>query len=134
MDNTITLKDYILYSGNLFKCIFKRTTILQAKVQSFDIGDIIKDRIIKMMEELINDTLTLEMETKLEYPSGFPHSTYWGEVRMYIDKYRTHPWQMYKECRERLGNGIYAAFVLYYARGLQEDLQCLEGWAQQVRI
>lgn len=134
MDITISLDTYILYSGNLLKCIFKRTAILQAKVKSFDMPEIIKDRIVQSMEEVLNDTITLDMETKLEYPSGFPHTTYWGEIQTYIDKYRNQPWQIYKECRERLGNGIYASFLLYYARGFQEDLQCLEGWAQQVRI
>lgn len=97
-------------------------------------SEIIKDRIYQSMEEVINDSLTLEMETKMEYADGFPHATYWDEIGTYINKYKTQPWEIYKECRERLGNGVFAAFLLYYARGLMEDIKTLEGWANQVRI
>lgn len=134
MDITINLETYIQYSGNLFKCISKRTTIMQAKVESFSVSDILKDKITKGMEELINDTITLQMETEMKYEKGFPHSTYWQEIKLYLEKYKTQPWEMYRQTRNQIGSGLLASFIQWYAIGLTEDLRALETWASEVRI
>lgn len=132
---TLTLQQYVTYAGNLFKCMWKRTTILQAKIQTFKgLSDIALAQIQKSMQEHIEDTLTLEMETSMEYKNGFPHDTYWDEIRIYIEKYRSQPWQLYNQMRNNVGNGCYAAFFRWYAQGIDSDLKTLEIWAQEVRI
>lgn len=132
---TLTLQQYVTYAGNLFKCMWKRATILQAKVQTFKgLSDIALAQIQKSMQEHIEDTLTLEMETSMEYKNGFPHDTYWDEIRIYIEKYRSQPWQLYNQMRNNVGNGCYAAFFRWYAQGIDSDLKTLEIWAQEVRI
>ena len=135
MLNEITLSQYITYAGNLFRCIFKRTAILQKKVEGFnEISVIAKQQIIDSMQEVLEDTQTLELETELHYEDGFPHSTYWQELRIYIDKYKAHPWALYNDMRNRGVCGLNTSFLLYYAKGLVEDIQVLEGWAEEVRI
>lgn len=135
MLNEIALNQYITYAGNLFKCIFKRTAILQKKVEGFtDISVIAKQQIIDSMQEVQEDTQALELETEMHYEDGFPHSTYWQELRIYIDKYKTQPWALYNDMRNRGVYGLNASFLLYYAKGLVEDIQVLEGWAEEVRI
>lgn len=135
MLNEITLNQYITYAGNLFKCIFKRTAILQKKVEGFSgISVIAKQQIIDSMQEVLEDTQTLELETEMQYENGFPHATYWQELRIYIDKYKTHPWALYNDMRNRGVYGLNTSFLLYYAKGLVEDIQVLEGWAEEVRI
>lgn len=135
MLNEITLNQYITYAGNLFKCIFKRTAILQKKVEGFSgISTIAKQQIIDSMQEVLEDSQTLELETEMLYLSGFPHSTYWQELRIYIEKYKTQPWALYNDMRNRGVHGLNTSFLLYYAKGLVEDIQVLEGWAEQVRI
>lgn len=132
---TISLGQYITYSGNLFKCMWKRATILQAKVQTFKgLSVIALDQINKSMQEFIEESLTLEMETCMEYENGFPHDTYWSEIQLYIDKYKNQPWQLYNQMKNNIGNGCYAAFFRWYAQGIAEDIKTLETWAQQVRI
>lgn len=132
---TISLEQYITYAGNLFKCMWKRATILQAKVQTFKgLSVIALDQINKSMQDYIEETLTLEMETCMEYENGFPHDTYWSEIQLYIDKYKSQPWQLYNQMRNNVGNGCYAAFFRWYAQGITEDIKTLETWAQQVRI
>ena len=135
MLNEITLSQYITYAGNLFRCIFKRTAILQKKVESFSgISTIAKQQIIDNMQEVLEDTQTLELETEMHYENGFPHETYWQELRIYIDKYKTQPWALYNDMRNRGVYGLNTSFLLYYAKGLAEDIQVLEGWAEEVRI
>lgn len=135
MINEINLEQYRTYAGNLLKCISERTIILQAKADKFEnLSAIMEQKIHQSMQEVIEDSVTLEMETLLEYTNGFPHETYWSELRIYIDKYKNQPWQLYNEVRERMGNGLYAGFLLYYAKGVQEDMRTLETWASEVRI
>ena len=135
MLNEITLNQYITYAGNLFRCIFKRTAILQKKVEGFSgISVIAKQQIIDNMQEVLEDTQTLELETEMQYENGFPHATYWQELRIYIDKYKSRPWALYNNMRNRGVYGLNASFLLYYAKGLVEDIQVLEGWAEEVRI
>lgn len=136
MDNTISLDRYIIYAGNLLRCIFKRTTILQKKASEFkNCSMIAKEQIQASMEEVINDTLTLEMKTCLDYTKvGFPHKTYWPELRIYIDKYKQQPWNLYNQMKNNIGNGIYASFFRYYVVGLVNDITTLEIWASEVRI
>ena len=132
---TISLEQYITYAGNLFKCMWKRATILQAKVQTFHgLSQIALDQTNKSMQEYIEETITLEMETCMTYENGFPHTTYWSEIQLYIDKYKSQPWQLYNQMRNNVGNGFYAAFFRWYAQGIVEDIKTLETWAQQVRI
>lgn len=132
---TISLEQYITYAGNLFKCMWKRATILQAKVQTFKgLSVIALDQINKSMQEYIEETLTLEMETCMKYENGFPHDTYWSEIQLYIEKYKNQPWRLYDQMRNNVGNGCYAAFFRWYAQGIVEDIKMLETWAQQVRI
>lgn len=135
MLNEITLNQYITYAGNLFRCIFKRTAILQKKVEGFSgISIIAKQQIIDSMQEVLEDTQTLELETEMQYENGFPHATYWQELRIYIDKYKTRPWALYYDMRNRGVYGLNTSFLLYCAKGLVEDIQVLEGWAEEVRI
>lgn len=135
MLNEITLNQYITYAGNLFRCIFKRTAILQKKVGGFSgISVIAKQQIIDSMQEVLEDTQTLELKTEMQYENGFPHATYWQELRIYIDKYKSHPWALYNDMRNRGVYGLNTSFLLYYAKGLVEDIQVLEGWAEEVRI
>ena len=132
---TLTLQQYVTYAGNLFKCMWKRATILQAKIQTFKgLSDIALAQIQKSMQEHIEDTLTLEMETSMEYKNGFPHDTYWDEIRIYIEKYRSQPWQLYNQMKNNVGNGCYAAFFRWYAQGIEKEKKTLEIWAQEVRI
>lgn len=132
---TISLEQYVTYAGNLFKCMWKRATILQAKVQTFQgLSQIAFDQTNKSMEEFIKETITLEMETCMKYENGFPHTTYWSEIQLYIEKYKRQPWQLYNQMRNNVGNGCYAAFFRWYAQGIVEDIKTLETWAQQVRI
>lgn len=132
---TISLELYVTYAGNLFKCMWKRATILQAKVQTFQgLSQIAFDQTNKSMEEFIEETITLEMETCMKYEDGFPHTTYWSEIQLYIEKYKSQPWQLYNQMRNNVGNGCYAAFFRWYAQGIVEDIKTLETWAQQVRI
>lgn len=132
---TISLEQYITYAGNLFKCMWKRATILQAKVQTFHgLSQIALDQTNKSMQEYIEETMTLEMETCMTYENGFPHTTYWSEIQLYIEKYKSQPWQLYNQMRNNVGNGCYAAFFRWYAQGIVEDIKTLETWAQQVRI
>lgn len=132
---TISLEQYITYAGNLFKCMWKRATILQAKVQTFHgLSQIALEQTNKSMQEYIEETITLEMETCMKYENGFPHTTYWNEIQLYIDKYKSQPWQLYNQMRNNVGNGCYAAFFRWYAQGIVEDIKTLETWAQQVRI
>lgn len=132
---TISLEQYVTYAGNLFKCMWKRATILQAKVQTFQgLSQIAFDQTNKSMEEFIEETITLEMETCMKYENGFPHTTYWSEIQLYIEKYKSQPWQLYNQMRNNVGNGCYAAFFRWYAQGIVEDIKTLETWAQQVRI
>lgn len=132
---TISLEQYVTYAGNLFKCMWKRATILQAKVQTFQgLSQIAFDQTNKSMEEFIEETITLEMETCMKYENGFPHTTYWSEIQLYIEKYKSQPWQLYNQMRNNVGNGCYAAFFRWYAQGIVEDIKTLEIWAQQVRI
>ena len=135
MLNEITLSQYITYAGNLFKCIFKRTAILQKKVEGFSgISNIAKQQIIDSMEEVLEDSQSLELETEMHYEEGFPHATYWEELKIYIDKYKTQPWNLYAEMKNRNINGLYSSFLYYYAKGLVDDIILLEGWASEVRI
>lgn len=132
---TISLEQYVTYAGNLFKCMWKRATILQAKVQTFQgLSQIAFDQTNKSMEEFIEETITLEMETCMKYENGFPHTTYWSEIQLYIEKYKSQPWQLYNQMRNNVGNGCYAEFFRWYAQGIVEDIKTLETWAQQVRI
>lgn len=132
---TLTLEQYVMYAGNLFKCMWKRGTILQAKVKTFKgLSDIALSQIYKSMQEFIEDSLTLEMETCMKYENGFPHDTYWSEIRLFIDKYKNQPWQLYNQMKNNIGNGCYAAFFRWYAQGIDSDLKTLETWAQEVRI
>lgn len=132
---TISLEQYVTYAGNLFKCMWKRATILQAKVQTFQgLSQIAFEQTNKSMEEFIEETITLEMETCMKYEDGFPHTTYWSEIQLYIEKYKSQPWQLYNQMRNNVGNGCYAAFFRWYAQGIEEDIKTLETWAQQVRI
>lgn len=132
---TISLEQYITYAGNLFKCMWKRATILQAKVQTFQgLSQIAFEQTNKSMEEFIEETITLEMETCMKYEDGFPHTTYWREIQLYIEKYRSQPWQLYNQMKNNVGNGCYASFFRWYAQGITEDIKTLETWAQQVRI
>lgn len=132
---TISLEQYVTYAGNLFKCMWKRATILQAKVQTFQgLSQIAFEQTNKSMEEFIEETITLEMETCMKYEDGFPHTTYWTEIQLYIEKYKSQPWQLYNQMRNNVGNGCYAAFFRWYAQGIVEDIKTLETWAQQVRI
>lgn len=132
---TISLGQYVTYAGNLFKCMWKRATILQAKVQTFQgLSQIAFEQTNKNMEEFIEETITLEMETCMKYENGFPHTTYWSEIQLYIEKYKSQPWQLYNQMRNNVGNGCYAAFFRWYAQGIVEDIKTLETWAQQVRI
>lgn len=132
---TISLEQYVTYAGNLFKCMWKRATILQAKVQTFQgLSQIAFEQTNKSMEEFIQETITLEMETCMKYENGFPHTTYWSEIQLYIEKYKSQPWQLYNQMRNNVGNGCYAAFFRWYAQGIVEDIKTLETWAQQVRI
>lgn len=132
---TISLQQYISYAGNLLKCLYKRTIILQARVTEFKLySEITKEKITKSMQELIEDSITLEMETTMKYEGDFPHSTYWEELRLYIDKYKQQPWSVYNDLKNHIGNGAYAAFLLYYAKGVRDDIQTLETWATEVRI
>lgn len=135
MLHEITLNQYITYAGNLFRCIFKRTAILQKKVEGFSgISVIAKQQIIDSMQEVLEDTQTLELETEMQYENGFPHTTYWQELRIYIDKYKSHPWALYNDMRNQGVYGLNTSYLLYYAKGLVEDIQVLEGWAEEVRI
>lgn len=132
---TISLEQYVTYAGNLFKCMWKRATILQAKVQTFQgLSQIAFDQTNKSMEDFIEETITLEMETCMKYENGFPQTTYWSEIQLYIEKYKSQPWQLYNQMRNNVGNGCYAAFFRWYAQGIVEDIKTLETWAQQVRI
>lgn len=132
---TISLEQYVTYAGNLLKCMWKRATILQAKVQTFQgLSQIAFDQTNKSMEDFIEETITLEMETCMKYENGFPHTTYWSEIQLYIEKYKSQPWQLYNQMRNNVGNGCYAAFFRWYAQGIVEDIKTLETWAQQVRI
>lgn len=132
---TLTLERYVTYAGNLFKCMWKRATILQAKVQTFNgLSEIALAQTYKSMQEFIEDSLTLEMETCMKYENGFPHATYWDEIRIYIDKYKKQPWQLYNQMKNNVGNGCYASFFRWYAQGIDSDLKTLETWAQEVRI
>lgn len=132
---TISLEQYVTYAGNLLKCMWKRATILQAKVQTFQgLSQIAFDQTNKSMEEFIEETITLEMETCMKYENGFPHTTYWSEIQLYIEKYKSQPWQLYNQMRNNVGNGCYAAFFRWYAQGIVEDIKTLETWAQQIRI
>ena len=132
---TISLEQYVTYAGNLLKCMWKRATILQAKVQTFQgLSQIAFDQTNKSMEEFIEETITLEMETCMKYENGFPHTTYWSEIQLYFEKYKSQPWQLYNQMRNNVGNGCYAAFFRWYAQGIVEDIKTLETWAQQVRI
>ena len=135
MVNEISLDQYITYAGNLFRCIFKRTAILQKKVESFrDISAITKQIITDSMQEALEDTQTLELETEMHYEEGFPHTTYWEELKIYIDKYKTQPWNLYADMKNRRINGLYSSFLYYYAKGLVDDIILLEGWTSEVRI
>lgn len=135
MDITLSLDQYINYAGNLLRCIFKRTVILQKKAEEMkSYSEIAKDKIIKSMEEVIEDTQTLEMETCLNYEGDFPHGTYWAELRIYCDKYKQQPWDLYNVMKNNIGNGLYASFLRYYALGLVDDIRTLETWAEEVRI
>ena len=132
---TISLEQYVTYAGNLFKCMWKRATILQAKVQTFHgLSQIALEQTNKSMQEFIEETITLEMETCMKYEDGFPHTTYWSEIQLYIEKYKSQPWRLYDQMRNNVGNGCYAAFFRWYAQGIVEDIKTLETWAQQVRI
>lgn len=136
MEYTIPLDRYINNAGNLFRCIFKRTCILQHKASTFNgCTEIAKKQINESMEEVIKDTLTLEMETCMDYKEiGFPHDTYWNELRLYIDKYKVQPWTLYNQMKNNIGNGLYASFFRYYAIGLTDDIKTLENWAEMVRL
>lgn len=71
---TITLPQYITYAGNLFKCMWKRATILQAKMKTFQgLTEIAMNQAYNNMQEFIEDCLTLEMETCMKYEGEFPH-------------------------------------------------------------
>lgn len=132
---TISLEQYVTYAGNLFKCMWKRATILQAKVHTFHgLSQIALEQTNKSMQEFIEETITLEMETCMKYEDGFPHTTYWSEIQLYIEKYKSQPWRLYDQMRNNVGNGCYAAFFRWYAQGIVEDIKTLETWAQQVRI
>lgn len=132
---TISLEQYVTYAGNLLKCMWKRATILQARVQTFQgLSQIAFDQTNKSMEDFIEETITLEMETCMKYENGFPHTTYWSEIQLYIEKYKSQPWQLYNQMKNNVGNGCYAAFFRWYAQGIVEDIKTLETWAQQVRI
>lgn len=132
---TISLEQYVTYAGNLFKCMWKRATILQAKVQTFQgLSLIAFEQTNKSMEEFIEETITLEMETCMKYEDGFPHTTYWSEIQLYIEKYKSQPWQLYNQMKNNVGNGCYASFFRWYAQGIVEDIKTLETWATQVRI
>ncbi len=135
MLNEIELNQYITYAGNLFRCIFKRTAILQKNVEGFtDMSAIARQRIIDSMQEALEDAQTLELETEMHYEEGFPHTTYWEELKIYIDKYKTQPWELYNDMRNRGTSSLYTSFLLYYARGMEEDIKVLEGWASEVRF
>ena len=115
--------------------MWKRATILQAKVQTFHgLSQIAFEQTNKNMQEFIEETITLEMETCMKYEDGFPHTTYWSEIQLYIEKYKSQPWRLYDQMRNNVGNGCYAAFFRWYAQGIVEDIKTLETWAQQVRI
>lgn len=132
---TLTLDAYITYAGNLLRCMFKRATIIQAKANEFEgMSNIAKQQIYDMIEEHIQDTLTIEMETSMDYKEKFPHTTYWNELRLYIDKYKKQPWRLYEQMKNNVGNGIYASFFRWYAKGINDDIQALETWASEVRI
>lgn len=132
---TLSLEQYISYAGNLFKCMFKRATIMQAKALSFKmLSEIAKAQVNNSMQELIEDSLTLQMETEMDYKNGFPHTTYWQELRIFIDKYKEQPWTLYNQMKNNVANGIYASFFRWYAAGIREDLLALETWASEVRI
>lgn len=132
---TLNLEQYIVYAGNLFTCMFKRASILQARTSNFDnLTTIAREQIYNSMQEYIEDCLTLQMETTMDYADGFPHNTYWAEVRLFINKYREQPWRLYEQMKNNVGNGIYASFFRWYAQGIKEDLQTLETWASEVRI
>lgn len=132
---TLMLDQYITYAGNLFACMYKRATIMQNKAAKFDnLSTIARDQIYKSMQEYIEDCLTLQMETTMDYVDGFPHETYWTEIRLFIDKYRKQPWRLYEQMKNNVGNGIYASFFRWYAIGIKDDLLTLETWAEEVRI
>ena len=135
MLNEIELNQYITYAGNLFRCIFKRTAILQKQVEKFtNMSAIARQRITDSMQEVLEDTQTLELETEMHYEEGFPHTTYWEELKIYIDRYKTQPWELYNDMRNRGTSSLYTSFLLYYARGMEEDIKVLEGWASEVRF
>lgn len=134
MIGVMSLSDFITYAGNSFLCTYKRTIILQNEAKNFTISEIARNRIISSMEEVIKDSVMMEMETRMEYKDGFPHSTYWDELRLYINKYKSQPWELYNTMKNSIGNGTYAAFLRYYAKGLYDDVFYLEARAQEVRI
>ena len=110
MLNEITLERYITYAGNLLKCIFKRTTILQKKVEGFSgISNIAKQQIIDSMEEVLEDSQTLELETEMHYEEGFPHTTYWEELK--ISKSSEISFCSFKM---NLGSGFFLFFLYFY--------------------
>lgn len=132
---TLTLQQYVIYAGNLLKCMWQRATIMQGKLKSFEgISQIALAQAHGKMQELIEDSLTLEMETCMDYKDGFPHETYWLEINIYIEKYKIQPWQLYNQMKNNVGNGNYAAFFRWYAQGVEAEIKTLETWAQEVRI
>lgn len=132
---TLSLGQYITYAGNLFTCMFKRATILQNKASNFEnLSAIAREQIYNSMQEHIEDCLTLQMETTMDYADGFPHQTYWAKIRLFIDKYREQPWRLYEQMKNNVGNGIYASFFRWYAQGIKNDLLTLETWASEIRI
>ena len=132
---TLTLQQYVIYAGNLLKCMWQRATIMQGKLKSFEgISQIALSQASEKMQELIDDSLTLEMETCMDYEDGFPHETYWLEINIYIEKYKIQPWQLYNQMKNNVGNGNYAAFFRWYAQGVEAEIKTLETWAQEVRI
>ena len=86
------------------------------------------------MQKALEDAQTLELETEMHYEDGFPHATYWVELQVYINKYKAQPWDLYNNMKNRGTSGLYSSFLLYYARGMEEDIKVLEGWASEVRI
>ena len=86
------------------------------------------------MQEVLEDSQTLELETEMHYEEGFPYTTYWEELKIYIDKYKTQPWNLYADMKNRRINGLYSSFLYYYAKGLVDDITLLEGWSSEVRI
>lgn len=40
------------------------------------------------MQEVLEDSQTLELETEMQYEEGFPHTTYWEELKIYMILYQ----------------------------------------------